>query len=48
MSVDPIWVFFGGSTLVVVSIYAIHMLDERKWAREAKEREEWERTHPAE
>jgi hypothetical protein len=48
MSIDPIWVFFGGSTLVITVLYVTHLLDERKWARDAERRAEWERTHPAE
>ncbi len=48
MSVDPIWIFFGGAILAIAFLWGTHQLDERRWAREEKRREEWERTHPAE
>jgi hypothetical protein len=43
----------GLGTLVLGGVlYAIHMFDERKWARDAKRQHEadleWDRTHPAE
>ncbi len=48
MSLEWTLTVAGGSTLLVAILYAMHMLDERKWARDAERRAEWERTHPAE
>ena len=48
MSVEWTFTVAGGSILLVAALYGLHMLDERKWARDVKRRAEWERTHTAE
>ena len=48
MSLEWTFTVAGGSILLVAVLYVTHILDERKWARDAKRRAEWDASHPAE
>ena len=48
MTIEWIWLSIAILCAVAGVLYVTQMLDERKWARDAERRAEWERTHPAE
>ena len=48
MTLEWTFIVAGASLAVIAGIYGVHILDERKWAREAAEQAKRERTHPAE
>lgn len=48
MTIEWIWMSIAMLCGVAAVLYVTQMLDERKWARDAERRAEWNRTHPSE